>query len=72
MTPARGTTAARKTGPLTPPSLLEPEIDQILAEGQAAPGHIFNLGHGVPPDADPEVLHRIVKYFQAKSAHVPA
>lgn len=51
---------------------LEPEIDRILAEGQAAPGHIFNLGHGVPPDADPEVLTRIAKYVQAKSARVPA
>ncbi|MEV6268766.1 uroporphyrinogen decarboxylase [Kribbella sp. NPDC051936] len=49
---------------------IEPEIDRILAEGRAAPGHIFNLGHGVPPDADPEVLRRITKYVQA--AHVPA
>jgi hypothetical protein len=23
-------------------------------------GHVFNLGHGVPPDADPDVLARIV------------
>ncbi|MEV0290481.1 uroporphyrinogen decarboxylase [Kribbella sp. NPDC050820] len=51
---------------------LEPEIDRILAEGKAAPGHIFNLGHGVPPDADPEVLHRIVRHVQTKSARVPA
>ena len=51
---------------------LEAEIDRILAEGQAAPGHIFNLGHGVLPDADPEVLKRIAKYVQAKSARVPA
>jgi uroporphyrinogen decarboxylase len=51
---------------------IEPEIDRILAEGKAAPGHIFNLGHGVPPDADPEVLRRIVQYVQTKSAHVPA
>ncbi|MEU4193941.1 uroporphyrinogen decarboxylase [Kribbella sp. NPDC026611] len=51
---------------------IEPEIDRILAEGKAAPGHIFNLGHGVPPDADPEVLGRIVKYVQTKSARVPA
>ena len=51
---------------------LEPEIDRILAEGHAAPGHIFNLGHGVPPNADPEVLGRIVKYVHAKSARVPA
>ncbi len=48
--------------------VLEAEIDRILIEGQAAPGHIFNLGHGVPPDADPEVLNRIVKHVQTKSA----
>ena len=48
---------------------IEPEIDRILAEGKAAPGHIFNLGHGVPPTADPEVLERVAKYVQAKSAH---
>ncbi|WP_238151602.1 uroporphyrinogen decarboxylase [Kribbella sindirgiensis] len=51
---------------------IEPEIDRILAEGKAAPGHIFNLGHGVPPNADPEVLRRITEYVQTKSAHVPA
>ncbi|WP_238165791.1 uroporphyrinogen decarboxylase [Kribbella caucasensis] len=47
---------------------LEPEIDRILAEGQAALGHIFNLGHGVPPTADPEVLHQIVRAVHEKSA----
>ena len=47
---------------------IDPEIDRILAEGKSAPGHIFNLGHGVPPNADPEVLHRIVKAVQTKSA----
>jgi uroporphyrinogen decarboxylase len=47
---------------------IEPEIDRILDEGKKAPGHIFNLGHGVPPDADPDVLQRIVKYVQTRSA----
>jgi uroporphyrinogen decarboxylase len=47
---------------------IEPEIDRILAEGKAAPGHIFNLGHGVPPTTDPDVLHRIAKAVQEKSA----
>lgn len=48
--------------------VLEAQVDRILAEGRAAPGHIFNLGHGVPPSADPEVLKRIVDAVHAKSA----
>lgn len=32
----------------------------VVAAGQAAPGHVVNLGHGVPPDADPGVLTAIV------------
>ncbi|WP_432892907.1 uroporphyrinogen decarboxylase [Kribbella sp. CA-245084] len=47
---------------------IEPEIDRILDEGKKAPGHIFNLGHGVPPNADPDVLARITKYVQTRSA----
>ncbi|RZU01345.1 uroporphyrinogen decarboxylase [Kribbella rubisoli] len=47
---------------------IEPEIDRILDEGKKAPGHIFNLGHGVPPNADPDVLARITKYVQNRSA----
>jgi uroporphyrinogen decarboxylase len=47
---------------------LEPEIDRILDEGKKAPGHIFNLGHGVPPNADPEVLQRVAQYVQTRSA----
>ncbi|GAA3542675.1 uroporphyrinogen decarboxylase [Kribbella ginsengisoli] len=47
---------------------IEPEIDRILAEGKSAPGHIFNLGHGVPPTTDPDVLHRVVKAVHEKSA----
>jgi uroporphyrinogen decarboxylase len=46
---------------------LEAQIDRILTEGKAAPGHIFNLGHGVPPGTDPEVLLRVVQSVHAKS-----
>jgi uroporphyrinogen decarboxylase len=35
---------------------LEAEIRRIHAEGRAAAGHVFNLGHGVLPDTDPEVI----------------
>ncbi len=47
--------------------VLEAQIDRILAEGRAAPGHIFNLGHGVPPSADPDVLKQIVDTVHTKS-----
>jgi uroporphyrinogen decarboxylase len=39
---------------------IEAQVRRILAEGRAAPGHIFNLGHGVLPETDPEVLTRVV------------
>jgi uroporphyrinogen decarboxylase len=40
--------------------VLEADVRRIVDEGRAADGHIFNLGHGVPPGADPEVLTRVV------------
>ena len=41
---------------------------EILAAGRAAPGHIFNLGHGVIPESDPDVLTRIVELVHAESS----
>ncbi|GAB3623005.1 uroporphyrinogen decarboxylase [Mariniluteicoccus endophyticus] len=37
------------------------QVRRVVAEGASAPGHIFNLGHGVPPSADPTVLTRVVE-----------
>jgi uroporphyrinogen decarboxylase len=39
-----------------------------VAEGAQAPGHIFNLGHGVLPETDPEVLTRVVQLVHEVSA----
>ncbi len=39
---------------------IEAEVRRIVAEGRRAPGHIFNLGHGVLPSTDPGVLTRVV------------
>jgi uroporphyrinogen decarboxylase len=39
---------------------VEAEVRRIVAEGRAAPGHVFNLGHGVLPGTDPDVLTRVV------------
>ena len=41
--------------------VIEERVRAIVAEGRAAPGHLFNLGHGVPPQTDPTVLTRVVE-----------
>jgi uroporphyrinogen decarboxylase len=46
--------------------VLAERVREVIRSGGATPGHIFNLGHGVPPDADPEVLARIVDLVHAE------
>ncbi len=41
---------------------LRAHVDDVLARGADAPGHVVNLGHGVPPDTDPDALQRIVDH----------
>ena len=36
---------------------------ECLRAGASAPGHVVNLGHGVPPDTDPDVLTRLVAFI---------
>jgi uroporphyrinogen decarboxylase len=45
---------------LAPWEVVAPLARKVLAEGGGRPGHVFNLGHGVLPETDPDVLHRIV------------
>ncbi|GHF65204.1 uroporphyrinogen decarboxylase [Amycolatopsis bartoniae] len=45
--------------------VIEAEVRRVVAEGRAAAGHIFNLGHGVLPGTDPEVLTRVVELVHA-------
>ncbi len=40
----------------------------VLAQGAAAPGHIFNLGHGVLPSTDPDQLARLTDFVHERSA----
>ncbi|WP_181408273.1 uroporphyrinogen decarboxylase [Schumannella sp. 10F1B-5-1] len=44
-----------------PWSTLRSHVDEVLDRGLAAPAHVVNLGHGVPPETDPDVLTRIVR-----------
>lgn len=41
--------------------------DQVLAENNGHPGHIFNLGHGVQPDTDPTVLEAVVAHVHGRT-----
>ncbi len=41
--------------------VLEAHVLDVLRRGATAPGHVLNLGHGVPPQTDPDVLTRIVR-----------
>ncbi|WP_455903739.1 uroporphyrinogen decarboxylase [Microbacterium sp.] len=44
-----------------PWSVLEAHVRDVVERGRAARGHIVNLGHGVPPETDPDQLTRIVE-----------
>jgi uroporphyrinogen decarboxylase len=40
---------------------VEREVRRVVEEGRAADGHVVNLGHGVLPATDPDVLTRVVR-----------
>lgn len=44
-----------------PAKVREAAVDRVLTAGRAARAHVFNLGHGVPQDADPEVITDVVR-----------
>ncbi|GAA0990775.1 uroporphyrinogen decarboxylase [Subtercola frigoramans] len=48
--------------------VLEAHVVDVLERGLAAPAHVLNLGHGVPPETDPAVLTRLVEFVHARSA----
>jgi uroporphyrinogen decarboxylase len=41
--------------------------DDVLATNAGHPGHIFNLGHGVTPQCDPDVLHAVVQHVHERT-----
>jgi uroporphyrinogen decarboxylase len=47
--------------------VLSERVRQVISSGAAAPGHIFNLGHGVAPDTDPGVLAMIVELVHTEA-----
>jgi uroporphyrinogen decarboxylase len=61
-------------GNLDPAALLGPwdriesAARDVLARADGRPGHIFNLGHGVLPGTDPDVLGRLRELVHAETA----
>lgn len=55
-----------------PWEVLADRVRDVIRSGAAAPGHIVNLGHGVPPDTDPTVLTRIVELVHTEGAQLRA
>jgi uroporphyrinogen decarboxylase len=47
---------------LGPWERIEAETRAILDRAGGRPGHVFNLGHGVPPETDPAVLRRLTEF----------
>ncbi|TXK18827.1 uroporphyrinogen decarboxylase [Homoserinibacter sp. GY 40078] len=50
-----------------PWSVLSAHLEDVLDRGLAAPAHVANLGHGVPPETDPDVLTRVVEFVHARA-----
>ncbi len=48
-----------------PTDVVNTRAAQIIDAGQAAEGHVFNLGHGVLPATDPDSLTRLVDFVHS-------
>jgi uroporphyrinogen decarboxylase len=70
--------AARRVGPgkslqgnldptllFAPTEVVHQQAARIIEEGKAAQGHVFNLGHGVLPETDPDALARLVDFVHS-------
>ena len=53
---------------LSPWEVIEEKAKEILDQGMEFPGHIFNLGHGVFPQVQPDTLKRLAAFVHEYSA----
>jgi uroporphyrinogen decarboxylase len=51
------------------PADLRAEVDAVLAEAGPAPGHVFNLGHGIWQDTDPDAVALLIDHVHERTAH---
>ncbi|MCX5530631.1 uroporphyrinogen decarboxylase [Streptomyces sp. NBC_00006] len=72
--------AARRVGPgkalqgnfdpailFSTPEAVETRASEVLDAAAGLEGHVFNLGHGVPPNTDPDSLTRLVEYVHTQT-----
>jgi uroporphyrinogen decarboxylase len=52
---------------LAPWEVVEERARDVLVRGRTAEGHVFNLGHGVIPETDPDILARLADLVHAES-----
>ena len=61
-------------GNLDPAALFAPwevvaeRTRDILSRGRAAEAHVFNLGHGVLPNTDPDMLQRLTEFIHEETS----
>ncbi|MFE9609990.1 uroporphyrinogen decarboxylase [Streptomyces sp. NPDC006012] len=73
--------AARRVGPgkalqgnldpvvlFAPQEAVEAKTREVLDAAAGLEGHVFNLGHGVVPDTDPDALTRLTEYVHTHTA----
>lgn len=53
----------------TSPAAIETEVKRILDAFGDGPGHVFNLGHGITPDIDPENVAAFVRAVHSQSVN---
>ena len=51
-----------------PPEVVDERVRAVLDANAGRPGHVFNLGWGVLPETDPDVLKRVVDLVHASTS----
>jgi uroporphyrinogen decarboxylase len=52
---------------LAPPDVVATKVNDVLDRNAGRAGHVFNLGHGVLPETDPDTLRRVVDLVHDRS-----
>ncbi len=47
--------------------VIERAVDDVLAQANGRPGHVFNLGHGILPGTPVDVVRRVVEHVHART-----